>query len=63
MELLYYQFKPICYKNELERILSCGTYGNVIRTFIPFVIAGDQLEKGLSIVEKGLDSIGAKTTG
>ena len=38
-------------------LLSCGTYGNVIRTLIPFVITEDQLEKGLNIMEKGLESL------
>jgi 4-aminobutyrate aminotransferase/(S)-3-amino-2-methylpropionate transaminase len=35
-------------------ILSCGMYGNVIRTLVPFVITEDQLTKGLSILEQGL---------
>ncbi len=38
-------------------ILSCGTYGNVIRTLIPFVITDDQLQRGLSILENGLEHI------
>lgn len=55
------QMVRYCHENGLV-ILSCGTYGNVVRTLIPFVITDDQLEKGLSIMEKGLDSIGAKTS-
>ncbi len=44
----------------LERgliILVCGTYSNVIRVLVPFVITGPQLEKGLSILEQGLAEI------
>jgi 4-aminobutyrate aminotransferase/(S)-3-amino-2-methylpropionate transaminase len=50
------QLVSTCHENGLI-ILSCGTYGNVIRTLIPFVISDDQLEKGLSIMEKGLAAI------
>jgi len=35
-------------------VLSCGIYGHVIRCLAPFVITDEQLEKGLSIIEKGL---------
>jgi len=35
-------------------LLSCGTFGNVIRILMPFVITDEQLEKGLSIMEEGL---------
>jgi 4-aminobutyrate aminotransferase/(S)-3-amino-2-methylpropionate transaminase len=44
----------------LERgliILVCGSYGNVIRVLAPFVITGEQLEKGLSILEQALKEI------
>ena len=44
----------------LERgliILVCGTYANVVRVLVPFVIEADQLEKGLSILEDGLAEI------
>ena len=44
----------------LERgliILVCGTYSNVIRVLVPFVIEDDQLERGLSILEAGLAEI------
>ncbi|MEJ5357085.1 MAG: 4-aminobutyrate--2-oxoglutarate transaminase [Desulfobacterales bacterium] len=50
----------------LERgliLLVCGTYGNVIRVLAPFVITDAELEKGLSILEAGLEEIGGKTTG
>ncbi len=35
-------------------ILSCGTYGNIIRVLAPFVITDEQLEKGLAIMEQEL---------
>jgi 4-aminobutyrate aminotransferase/(S)-3-amino-2-methylpropionate transaminase len=44
----------------LERgliILVCGTYSNVVRVLVPFVIEDDQLEKGLAILEEGLAEI------
>jgi 4-aminobutyrate aminotransferase/(S)-3-amino-2-methylpropionate transaminase len=50
------QLVSYCHENGLI-LLSCGTYGNVIRTLVPFVIRDDQLEKGLSIMENGLASI------
>lgn len=38
-------------------ILSCGNYGNVIRTLMPLVITDEQLERGLSIMEDGLSTL------
>ena len=38
-------------------LLSCGTFGNVIRVLMPFVITDEQLEKGLGIMEEGFASI------
>ncbi len=35
-------------------ILSCGTYGNVIRLLMPLVTTDDLLEKGLAIMEEGI---------
>jgi 4-aminobutyrate aminotransferase/(S)-3-amino-2-methylpropionate transaminase len=35
-------------------VLTCGTYGNVIRLLMPFVITDEQLERGLNIMETGL---------
>ncbi len=35
-------------------LLSCGNFGNVIRTLMPFVITDAQLKKGLSILEESL---------
>ncbi len=45
-----------CLENGLV-ILVCGSYGNVIRVLTPFVITDEQLEKGLNIMEAGLDEI------
>lgn len=41
----------LCYEKGLF-ILSCGNYGNVIRTLMPLVITKDELDKGLSILEE-----------
>ena len=44
----------------LERgliILVCGSYGNVVRVLVPFVITDEQLESGLKILETGLSEI------
>jgi 4-aminobutyrate aminotransferase/(S)-3-amino-2-methylpropionate transaminase len=38
-------------------ILSCGNYGNVIRTLMPLVITDEQLERGLAIMESGLSTL------
>ena len=38
-------------------VLSCGSYGNVIRVLAPFVITDEQLENGLGILEDGLKDI------
>jgi len=43
-----------CYKNGLI-ILSCGAYSNVIRFLMPLVTTVNQLKRGLSIIEEGLD--------
>jgi 4-aminobutyrate aminotransferase/(S)-3-amino-2-methylpropionate transaminase len=39
-------------------LISCGNYGNVIRTLMPFVITDEQLERGLAILEEGLEALG-----
>jgi 4-aminobutyrate aminotransferase/(S)-3-amino-2-methylpropionate transaminase len=44
----------------LERgliILTCGTYSNVVRVLVPFVVTDEQLSKGLSILEQGLSEL------
>jgi len=40
-------------------LLSCGTYGNVIRILVPLVIADDDLARGLEILEESLVDAGA----
>ena len=35
-------------------LLSCGNYGNVIRILAPLVISDEELERGLSILEKAV---------
>jgi len=38
-------------------LLSCGNFGNVIRTLMPLVITDDLLDRGLAIMEEGLTSL------
>lgn len=45
-----------CFENGLV-ILVCGSYGNIIRVLTPFVITDEQLNKGLDIIEAGLNRI------
>jgi 4-aminobutyrate aminotransferase/(S)-3-amino-2-methylpropionate transaminase len=45
-----------CYEKGLI-LLSCGNFGNVIRTLMPLVITDEQLERGLAIMEEGLASL------
>jgi 4-aminobutyrate aminotransferase/(S)-3-amino-2-methylpropionate transaminase len=40
-------------------LLSCGTFGNIIRVLAPFVITDEQLERGLSILEQELAKLSA----
>ena len=42
-----------CYEKGLV-LLSCGNFGNVIRTLMPLVITDEQLERGLAILEESL---------
>lgn len=46
-----------CFEKGLV-LLSCGNFGNVIRTLMPLVITDDQLDRGLSIMEESLEEIG-----
>jgi len=39
-------------------VLACGGYGNVIRLLMPLVIEDEQLERGLTILEEGLGTLG-----
>ena len=50
------QLAADCFQNGLS-ILVCGSYGNVIRVLVPFVITDEQLEKGLDIMEAGLEKV------
>ncbi len=45
-----------CYERGLI-ILSCGSYGNVLRFLMPLVITDEQLEKGLKIIDDGFAAI------
>ncbi|MBW2093179.1 MAG: 4-aminobutyrate--2-oxoglutarate transaminase [Deltaproteobacteria bacterium] len=47
-----------CYEKGLV-LLSCGNYGNVIRTLMPFVITDEQLERGLAIMEENFHELDA----
>jgi 4-aminobutyrate aminotransferase / (S)-3-amino-2-methylpropionate transaminase / 5-aminovalerate transaminase len=40
-------------------LLSCGTYGNVIRILVPLSIADDELDRGLDLLEEALGDAGA----
>ena len=44
------------YENGLI-LLSCGNYGNVIRTLMPIIISDEHLERGLAIMEDGFSTI------
>ena len=46
----------LCYEKGLV-ILSCGNFGNVIRTLMPFVITDEQLDRGLTILEDSLNEL------
>ena len=35
-------------------LLSCGTYGNVIRILVPLVISDEELERGLDTLEEAV---------
>ena len=45
-----------CFEKDLI-LLSCGSFGNVIRILMPFVITDAQLEKGLAILEETLHEV------
>jgi 4-aminobutyrate aminotransferase-like enzyme len=40
-------------------LLACGLYGNVVRVLVPLVIADDDLDRGLEILEESLVAAGA----
>jgi 4-aminobutyrate aminotransferase/(S)-3-amino-2-methylpropionate transaminase len=41
-------------------LLTCGNFGNVIRTLMPLVITDDQLERGISIMRDGFTALSEK---
>ena len=45
-----------CFEKGLV-LLSCGNFGNVIRTLMPLVITDEQLNRGLAILEESLEEI------
>lgn len=45
-----------CFEKGLV-LLSCGNFGNVIRTLMPLVITDEQLDRGLAILEESLAEI------
>lgn len=38
-------------------LLSCGTYGNVIRLLVPLTVTDDQLESGMQIIERCFNEV------
>ncbi|MEJ2177225.1 MAG: aminotransferase class III-fold pyridoxal phosphate-dependent enzyme, partial [Gammaproteobacteria bacterium] len=38
-------------------LLSCGTYGNVVRLLVPLTVPDQQLERGLDIIEQCFDEL------
>jgi 4-aminobutyrate aminotransferase len=40
-------------------LLSCGTYGNVVRILVPLSISDDELARGLELLEEALGDAGA----
>lgn len=43
----------LCYQKGLV-LLSCGNFGNVIRTLMPLVITDEQLDRGMAILDESL---------
>jgi len=48
----------LCYEKGLV-LLSCGNFGNVMRTLMPLVITDEQLERGLTIMEECFHELSA----
>jgi 4-aminobutyrate aminotransferase/(S)-3-amino-2-methylpropionate transaminase len=46
----------LCYEKGLV-LISCGNFGNVIRTLMPLVITDEQLDRGFAILESALQEI------
>jgi 4-aminobutyrate aminotransferase / (S)-3-amino-2-methylpropionate transaminase / 5-aminovalerate transaminase len=49
-----------CYEKGLV-LISCGEFGNVLRTLMPLVITDAELERGFAILEEGLREVSAST--
>jgi 4-aminobutyrate aminotransferase/(S)-3-amino-2-methylpropionate transaminase len=47
-----------CYEKGLV-LVSCGHFGNVIRTLMPLVITDEQLDRGFQILDSALQEISA----
>ena len=45
-----------CFEKGLV-LLSCGTYGNVIRNLMPVVITDEQLDRGIAIMREGFQAV------
>jgi len=45
-----------CYERGII-MLSCGTFGNVLRFLMPLVISAEQLQKGLEIIDEGFSAV------
>ena len=50
------QLVKLCYQKGLV-LLSCGNFGNVIRTLMPLVITDEQLQRGLAIMDESLNEL------
>lgn len=48
-----------CYEHGVV-VLGAGTHGNVLRFAPPLVIGDDELDEGLSVIEKGLETLGKR---
>jgi len=46
----------LCFEKGLV-ILSCGNFGNVVRTLMPVVITDEQLDRGLAILDESLTEL------
>jgi 4-aminobutyrate aminotransferase/(S)-3-amino-2-methylpropionate transaminase len=45
-----------CYEHGVI-VLGAGTHGNVLRFAMPLVIADDELDEGLAVIESGIEVI------
>jgi 4-aminobutyrate aminotransferase/(S)-3-amino-2-methylpropionate transaminase len=51
-----------CYEKGLV-LVSCGNFGNVLRTLMPLVITDEQLDRGFAILDEALGEVEAAATG